>query len=105
MATQGTTGEALTTTGGTSAIAITGANIAAGAQVVQNRPGRLCSILVTTLNGANPIPVTDGVGGTIIGIVPANAAVGTVITPQAPAAISINIPQTAAAGNLTITVY
>ena len=73
-------------TGGATTVAIA-AGVAANT-TVKSSPGRLCRVLVTT-SGANAMQFTDGAAGTIIGIIPVSAAVGTVIDFQLPAATSI----------------
>ena len=73
--------------------------------VVKPSPGRLCRILVTTVNGANQVNIFDNASaasGTIIGVVAAAAAAGSVIDLQMPAALGITIAGTAAAGVFTI---
>jgi len=73
--------------------------------VVKASPGRLCTVLVTTANGANAINIFDNASmasGTIIGVVAANASAGTVYDLQMPAANGITIAGTASAGTITV---
>ncbi len=73
--------------------------------VVKSTPGRLCKVLVTTANGENAINIFDNASaasGTIIGVVAANASVGTVYDLQMPAANGITIAGTASAGTITV---
>jgi hypothetical protein len=71
--------------------------------IIKSTAGRLCRILVTT-SGANALTVYDGDGpsGTIIGIVPANAAVGTLIECQAPATQGITVAGSATNPAVTV---
>lgn len=84
--------------------------IAAGASantVVKGSPGRLARILVTA-TGTNQLSVYDNAStpsGTIIGIVPANAAVGTVADCQAPAVNGITVAGNASNPGVTIFYY
>lgn len=93
----------LTTGGGAKTTALLGTAIAAGNQTI-TPANRLQQILVTTANGANAISIFDGsTSGTIVAIVPASAAIGTIIRCNMPILTgSIVVGQTAAAGNLTI---
>ncbi len=73
--------------------------------VVKASPGRLCKVLVTTANGENAINIFDNASaasGTIIGVVAANASVGTIYDLQMPAAHGITIAGTASAGTITV---
>jgi hypothetical protein len=79
----------------------------AGNMTVRASPGRLARILVTA-TGTNEMDIYDnnsGVTGTIIGIVPANAAVGTIIDCQAPALNGITVKGNAANPGVTIFYY
>jgi hypothetical protein len=84
-----------------STAALANAAIIAGA-VIKASPGRLLRVLVTTLIGANPISITDGPGGTVIGIVPASTAVGTIFDFEMPAANSIVTAPAAGGGAVTV---
>ncbi len=73
--------------------------------VVKASPGRLCKVLVTTANGPHAITIFDNAStasGTIIGVVAANASVGTVYDLQMPAANGITIAGTTSAGTITV---
>jgi poly(hydroxyalkanoate) depolymerase family esterase len=73
--------------------------------VVKASPGRLYRVLVTTANGENAINIFDNASaatGTIIGVVAANASVGTIYDLQMPAANGITIAGTASAGTITV---
>lgn len=84
-----------------STVALNNAAIVAGA-TIKAGPGRLLRVLVTAVIGANPISITDGPGGTIIGIIPASTAVGTVFDFEMPAANSIVTAAAAGGGALTV---
>jgi len=91
----------LISTGGTQAKTVTPTSLT----VISANPGRLARILVTVINGANAILIYDNAttgAGTVIGIVPANAAVGTVVDCQMPALNGITIAATASAGTITV---
>ena len=73
--------------------------------VVKSDMGRLCRVLVTTVNGANAVLIYDNATtktGTIIGYIPAGATAGTVIDFSMPAVTGITIADTASAGTFTI---
>jgi hypothetical protein len=73
--------------------------------VVKADMGRLCRVLVTTVNGANAVLIYDNATtntGTIIGYIPAAAAVGTIIDFSMPAVNGITIAATVSAGTFTI---
>lgn len=79
------------TDGGTTTVAIANAN--AANTVVKASAGRLCRVLITTTNTA-AVSIYDNATtntGTIIGAVPASAAVGTSFTFQTPAANGITV--------------
>jgi hypothetical protein len=84
--------------------------IAAGTSantVVKNSPGRLARILVTA-TGTNQLNVFDnasGASGTQIALIPANAAVGTLIDCQAPALNGITVQGNSANPGVTIFYY
>ncbi len=90
----------LTVGGGSKHLSVTAAQAVAG--ITLPAMNRLCQILVTTANGANPITITDGAGQDIIAIVPASAAIGTLIKCQAPILNSAIVVATAAAGAFTV---
>lgn len=98
--------EAYTSSGGRATFAVTQANVQAGPQVVKGTPGRLCRVLVTTTTGGAALLITDGVGGTVIGVIPSGTTAGTVVSFEMPAATSINIPQAGAwTGAVTVSYY
>lgn len=79
----------------------------AGNTVIKGSPGRLARILVTA-TGTNEMDIFDNAStpsGTKIGVVPANAAVGTIIDCQAPAANGITVGGNAANPGVTIFFY
>lgn len=84
--------------------------IAAGVSaptVIKGSPGRLARILVTA-TGTAEMDVFDNASsasGTKIGIVPANAAVGTIIDCQAPAANGITVGGNASNPGVTLFFY
>ncbi len=91
--------------GGKSSTAIAAAN--AANTVVKGGAGRLARILVTS-SGSNELDVFDNAttnSGTKIGIVPAGAAVGTLIDCQAPAFNGITVAGNAANPGVTIFYY
>lgn len=77
-------------TAGTTATTVA---ISASDTVVKASPGRLCRVLVTTSGTAatNIYDNASGHTGTIIGIVAASAAVGTLVECQAPAVNGITV--------------
>lgn len=79
----------------------------AGNTVIRASPARLARILVTATNTAamNIFDNATTPSGTIIGIVPANAAVGTIIDCQAPAANGITVGGNANNPGVTIFFY
>lgn len=88
-------------TAGTTA---TSAPISASDLTIKPGPGRLCRMLVTT-SGTGATQIFDnasGHTGTIIGIVAASAAVGTLVEAQAPALLGITVAGNA--NNSAITV-
>ena len=93
--------------GGDTTTTLTNAQVIAGVAAIRNAQGRLCKVLVTTVIGANAIQFFDGVTatGTIIGIIPAAAAVGTVITFDMPYAIGLSTAAAAGGGAVTISLY
>lgn len=89
--------------GGGSATVAIAASFASNT-VVKASPGRLGRILVTTL-GTNAMLIYDNAttnSGTIIGVVPASAAVGTVVDCQLPAANGITVAGSATNPAVTI---
>lgn len=86
------------------------AAIAAGATgntVVKGSPGRLARVLVTA-SGTGALTIYDNASspsGTIIGLVPAAAAAGTLIDCQAPAANGITVAGNSANPGVTIFYY
>ena len=73
--------------------------------VVKASMGRLCKVLVTVANGANAILIYDNASaasGTVVGIIPASAAVGSIYDFQMPCLNGITIAATVGAGTLTI---
>lgn len=99
-------GEDLITDGGRLSFAITQANVQGGATVMKPTAGRLCRLLVTTATAVVPLIITDGVAGTIIGIIPIGATIGSVWICNMPALASINIPQAATwTGAVTASYY
>ena|SRR2546427_8641147 len=94
-------GNAYVTAGGKNTVSVT----PTANTVIKATPGRLCKILVTTANSTNPILIYDNAttnSGTIIGVVPASAAIGAVVDMQSPASNGITIAGTASAGTLTV---
>lgn len=80
--------------------------------VVKSGSGTLGRILVTSANGAAAINIYDAtspssgaITGTIIGVVPASATVGTVITLGMPFTLGCIIGGAATNGALTISYY
>lgn len=99
--TPGLVRETLVSTGGLRTTSATPTSLT----VISANPGRLCKVLVTAVNGANPILIYDNATtntGTVIGIVPASAAVGSLYDFQMPANNGITIAQTASAATLTV---
>lgn len=90
----------LVTDGGTATVQIT----ASSAGAVKASPGRLCRVLVgTTATAAvNIYDNTNAASGTIIGAVPAGAAIGTVYAPEMPAAVGIYVGGAAGTPQLTV---
>lgn len=98
----GNVGVSSVTNDGTSTTAIT-ASVSANT-VVTGSAGRLASILVT-ITGTSQLIIYDNASvptGTIIGIVPANALVGTVVAPHTPAANGIVVAGNASNPGVTI---
>jgi hypothetical protein len=75
--------------------------------VVKKSAGRLCSVLVTTL-GSAALPIYDASGqagqvsGTVIGYVPASAAVGSFYVFNMPAANGIYVPAVSSGPAVTV---
>ena len=86
--------------GGTATVVIT----ASSAGAVKAAPGRLCRVLTTSAATAavNIYDNTNAASGTIIATVPASAAVGTVYSPQMPAAVGIYVGGGAGTPGLTV---
>lgn len=95
-------GDLRTTTGGATTVAIAAATVAN--TPVKATPGRLCKVMVTVA-GTVAMNFTDGAAGTIIGIIPANTAVGTVLTFDMPAANSILAIGSANNPGVTVSIY
>lgn len=93
--------------GGDLTVALSNAQVIAGVAAIRGFQGRLCKVLVTTVIGANPINFFDGLTatGTIIGIVPAATAVGTVITFDMPYSIGLSTAAAAGGGAVTLSLY
>ncbi len=75
--------------------------------IVRGSSGRLARVLVTT-SGTNQLNIFDNASaptGTIIGLVPANAAVGSIIDCQAPAANGITVAGNSNNPGVTIFYY
>lgn len=97
-------GEDLVTVGGR----LTTSTTPTALTVVKAGAGRLCRILVVTTNGANPILIYDNssaASGTVVGVVAANAAAGTILDLQMPCTNGITIAATASAGTITVSYY
>lgn len=69
--------------------------------------GFLCRVVVVTANGANAILIYDGTSaaGTVIGVVPASAAVGDNFDFNMPFQTGIYVAATTSAGNITVGWY
>jgi len=90
--------------GGTATFPVPGNS---GVTVVRNSPGRLASVIVTT-SGSAQLNIYDNAtqaSGTIIGAVPANAAVGSVYAFNSPAALGIVVNSVAFSCSVTICYY
>ena len=93
--------EVLVSTGGQFTLQVTPTSLT----VVKADMGRLCRVLITTVNGANAVLIYDNASaasGTIIGYIPASAAVGTIYDFSMPAVYGITIAATVSAGTFTI---
>lgn len=95
--------------GDTTAVVASGAT---GNTLVKSGPGNLARVLVTSANGAAAIniydaisPASGAVTGTIIGVVPASAAVGTVVTLGMPFTVGCLVGGAATNGALTISFH
>lgn len=88
------------TDGGTATVVIT----ASSAGAVKAATGRLCRVLTTSTATAavNIYDNTNAASGTIIATVPSGAAVGTVYSPQMPAAVGIYVGGGAGTPGLTV---
>lgn len=78
------------------------------AQQLATGRGFLGRVLLVTANGANQITIYDNNGaasGTVIGVIAANAAAGSVYEFDMPFNIGIYIPATASAAQLTVSLY
>src|SRR6185312_16141529 len=98
----GTDGAQATTHGGVSTVAIAAGTVAD--TPVKAAPGRLCQVLVTAV-GTNPMAIWDnaaGHTGTIIGLIPASAAAGSIYNIQMPASAGITVQGNAANPAVTI---
>ncbi|MCW2900938.1 MAG: hypothetical protein JWO67_3203 [Streptosporangiaceae bacterium] len=81
------------------------ANVPAGAAttVIKSRPGRLVSVLVTAAGTVVTTFYDNTAGsGLVIGVVPANAAVGSTYPIQMPATIGITAVGSAGSPQLTV---
>jgi hypothetical protein len=77
---------------------------AAGTAVVKASPGRLCRVLVTA-TGTGAVTFYDNpsaASGTVIGVVPASAAVGAIYEFQAPAAAGITASAATTPSSVTV---
>lgn len=93
--------------GGDLTVAVTNAQAIAGI-AIRSAQSRLCKVLITTVIGANALNFFDNASaasGTIIGIVPAAATVGTVFTFDMPASLGIFQQAAAGGGAYTVSVY
>ena len=86
--------------GGTATVVIT----ASSAGAVKAAPGRLCRVLTTSAatSAVNIYDNTNAASGTIIATIPAATAVGTVYSPQMPAAVGIYVGGGAGTPGLTV---
>lgn len=76
--------------------------------VVSKNPGFLGRVLVTQANGAAAVNIYDsasGHTGTIIGVIPASAAAGSVYTFGMPVTYGITVQGAATNGALTVSYY
>ena len=92
-------------------VAVTQAQINAGNVVIKATPGMLCTILVTTTMTGAGVAITffdnaTTAAGTVIGIVPALTAAGTIFSLIIPAINGITIGQQAGltAGSFTVSI-
>ena len=102
---QGLRGVTDVNVGGRASVAVAASTTAN--TVVRGSPGRLARILVTT-SGTNQMSIFDNASapsGTVIAIVPASAAVGTIIDCQAPALNGITIAGNSNNPGVTIFYY
>jgi hypothetical protein len=78
-----------------------------GDTTIKTGSGYLGRVLVTSTNGAAAINIYDGTTatGTIIGVIAASAAVGTVATFGMPCAFGITVKGAATNGALTVSYY
>jgi hypothetical protein len=86
--------------GGAKTLAIS----AAGTVVVKAAPGRLCRVIVTA-TASGPVTFYDNAttgSGTVLGVVPASAAVGALYEFQAPAANGITAVAAATPSSVTV---
>ncbi len=88
------------TDGGTATVVIT----ASSAGAVKASAGRVCKILTTSAatSAVNVYDNTNAASGTILATVPAAAAVGTVYSPQMPAAVGIYVGGGSGTPGLTV---
>lgn len=97
-------GEQWTTGGGSQTAAIAAGT---GTGAIKGTSGRLCRVLVTAL-GTGVCTFYDNASaasGTVIGVVPASAAVGTVYQFEMPAASGIFYSNAASGPALTVSYY
>jgi hypothetical protein len=96
--------EALVSSGGKAAISVT----PTVNTVIKADIARLCSVLLTSANGANVILFYDNAttnSGTIIGYIPASAVAGTLYNFNLPAVFGITIAGVAAAATMTVSYH
>lgn len=99
-------GAAFDSDGGAAAITIPVGST--GDTAIKAGPGRLCRVIVC-VTGTNPMTFWDNTtgthSGTVLGVLPASAAVGTVFNFQTPAAIAISSQGNAANPAVTVTYF
>jgi hypothetical protein len=85
---------------------------ATGNTVIKTGSGALAKVLVTSVNGAAAVviydangPATGSVTGTVIGVVPASAAVGSIYSLGMPFENGITVGGAATNGGLTISFH
>lgn len=99
-------GEQWTTTGGGQTVTVPSG---AGNTPVKSLAGRLCRVLVTaTGTGTGNVLVYDNASaasGTVIGVIPANATVGSIYEFQMPCANGIVVANVANGPSMTVSYY